>query len=91
MRMLVVSALALGAMTTAVMAEPVKLTDGQMDGVTAGVLDNVNLLDLDLAVLPQVNVPVTANTALAIGVLAENIAAFAAAAVDSANQAGSSQ
>jgi hypothetical protein len=36
MRTLLLSALALGALTSAAMAEPVKLTDAQIDEVTAG-------------------------------------------------------
>jgi hypothetical protein len=36
MRILLVSALALGAFTSAAMAEPISLTDAQMDSFTAG-------------------------------------------------------
>lgn len=90
MRTLLFSALALSAMTTAALAEPMKLTDSQMDTVTAGVLDN-NLLNLAVAVVPQVSIPVVVNPAVAIGVLAENISAIAAAAVDSTNAAGVGQ
>lgn len=90
MRTLLFSALALSAMTTAALAEPIKLTDSQMDTVTAGVLDN-NLLNLAVAVVPQVSIPVVVNPAVAIGVLAENISAIAAAAVDSTNAAGVGQ
>ena len=36
MKTLLVSALALGALSSTALAEPVKLTSAQMDGVTAG-------------------------------------------------------
>lgn len=82
--------LAMSAMAVAAAAEPMKLTHGQMDQVSAGVLDN-NSLNIPISVVPQVNVPVTVNPALAIGVLAENISAIAEAAVESGNTAGVSQ
>jgi hypothetical protein len=84
------TALAMGAMTIAASAEPMKLTDGQMDQVSAGVLDN-NTLNIPIAIVTQANVPVTVNPAVAIGVLAENINAFAQAAVDSGNTADVAQ
>lgn len=87
MRKLLLSTLALGAMTTAALAEapePMKLTDGQMDQVSAGVL-GYNRMNLDIAVVPQVSIPVVVNPAIAIGVLAQNIHAIAAAVVNSGN------
>lgn len=84
MRTFLVSALALGAMTTAAAADPVKLTDSQMDRITGGVLDN-NLISIPVAVVPQISVPVVVNPAVAIGVLAENIGALADADVGSGN------
>jgi hypothetical protein len=50
MKTLVLATLALGALTTATLAEPVVLTDTQMDGVTAGgtnTIQNPNFPDPD--------------------------------------------
>jgi predicted secreted protein len=49
MRTLLASALALGALTSAALAEPVALTDAQMDSLTAGV-SQVNVSSIDVGV-----------------------------------------
>lgn len=84
MRAFLLAALATGTMAFTASADPVRLTDGQMDRVSAGVLDN-NLINIPISVVPQISVPVSVNTATAIGVLAENISAWAQQGVTSGN------
>jgi hypothetical protein len=79
MKTLLLSALALGVMTTAAMAEPEKeprkMSEDQMADVTAGLL---NLA----AVIPTNAVLANAATATAIGLLASGTTGAAAATTD---------
>lgn len=86
MRTMLLSAVTLGVITTAALAEPVKLTDRQMDTVTAGVLDNIRL-GVQVAAAIQASAPITANTVASVGILAEDVKAAGAADVRSTNVA----
>ena len=86
MKFTLLAAMAFSAAAFAASADPMKLSDAQMDQVSAGVLDN-NVLNLTLPIAVQTSVPVSVNTAAAIGVLAENIAAAAQQDIDSSNLA----
>lgn len=66
------TALAEPAKITDETAEPMRLEDAQMDGVTAGLLDNFNI-----GVAVPVTVVNAVTLATAIGVLAEGISADA--------------
>lgn len=90
MRTILASALALGIMTTAAMAEPMNLSDDQMDGVTAGLLDNLRA-NLQLASVIQASAPITANTVAAVGILAEDVEAEGDTNVTSTNSSFISQ
>lgn len=86
MKYVLLAAMALSATAFAASADPMQLSDTQMDQVSAGVVDD-NLLNINVPVVVQPNVPVSVNTAAAIGVLAENISALAKQDVDAINAA----
>ncbi len=84
MRYLPLAAAAFVAMTATAHADPVRLTDSQMDVVSAGVLDNNNL-NLAALIAAQVSAPVSANTVAAVGILAEGVEASGSQTVHSHN------
>ena len=86
MKFTLLAAMAFSAAAFAASADPMELSDAQMDQVSAGLLDN-NLLSLTIPIAVQTSVPVSVNAATAIAVLAENIAAVAQQDVDSSNLA----
>ena len=56
MKKIVISAFAFAAMTSVAMAEPAKMTDAQMDAVTAGQLLSIDRNVLQAAIITQANV-----------------------------------
>lgn len=86
MRHLTLTTLAFVAMTAAASADPVKLTHGQMDQVSAGLLDNLRL-NAQIAAAIQASAPITANTVAAVGIGAENVSASGETNVTSTNSA----
>jgi hypothetical protein len=86
MRYFTVATLAFAAMATVASADPMKLSDGQMDQVSAGVLDN-NSLALQIAAAIQASAPITANTVAAVGILSEGVEATGTTSVTSLNSA----
>ena len=85
MRYLPLAAAALVAMAATAHADPMKLTDSQMDAVSAGVLDN-NFINIAALVALQTSAPITANTVAAVGILSENVSAAGATVVESENK-----
>lgn len=96
MKKVVLSAVALAVMTSVASADPAKLTDAQMDGVTAGLarsdLGKLNYgkrhgkkggKQINVAKVYQSNVVVTPSTAVAIG---WGATALAGATVNAANR-----
>ena len=84
MRYLPLAAAAFVAMAVTAHADPMKLTDSQMDAVSAGVLDN-NFFNLTAFIAAQTSAPITANTVAAVGILSENVSAGGATDVVSTN------
>jgi hypothetical protein len=73
MRSILLSAVALCALTSAALSDPLELTEAQMDNVAAGLLDNLSVLnDLTInqntATVVPVAVAISPATAVAIGV-----------------------
>jgi hypothetical protein len=50
MKKILLSALALGMMSSVAMAEPAKMTDAQMDAVTAGLVNNITQVSTQVGV-----------------------------------------
>ncbi len=84
MRYMTIATVALLATTTVASADPVRLTDDQMDQVSAGVLDNLRLNFATLVGI-QASAPITANTVAAVGILSEGVVATGETKVDSIN------
>jgi hypothetical protein len=73
MRSILLSAVALCALTSAALSDPLELTEAQMDNVAAGLLDNLSVLNnltinQNTATVVPVSVATSPATAVAIGV-----------------------
>jgi hypothetical protein len=68
MKTILLSALALGALTSAAVAEPVALSDAQLDGVTAGrfQINWAEVNALNLAIAANVDSPFATAVAAAV-------------------------
>lgn len=86
MRFMTLAALAVAATTVGASADPVRLTDGQMDQVSAGLLDNLRL-NAQIAAAIQASAPITANTVASVGILSEGVVASGNTNVQSVNSA----
>lgn len=83
MKKIIAATLALGLMSGTAMAEsakieanePMRLDNAQMDGVSAGVLDNLRLA----AVIPVAAILANAATAASVAILSEDVGSGASA------------